>query len=149
MVRFSKDPSLLKLGAETFGSQCIVLAVDAKRRAGSWEVYVGGGRYPTGIDAVTWIEEAASLGAGEILLTSMDRDGTQSGYDLELLKQVSERVRIPLIASGGAGSPEHLLEGLQEGCADAVLAASIFHYDQYSIAEVKEYLSERGVTMRL
>jgi cyclase len=144
-----KDPSLISRGAEAFGSQCIVVAVDAKRSGESWEVYVGGGRYPTGIDAIKWIEEAADLGAGEILLTSMDRDGTQSGYDLELLRLVSERVRIPLIASGGAGSPEHLLAGLQEGCADAVLAASIFHYDQYRIAEVKEYLSLQGVTVRL
>jgi cyclase len=144
-----KDPSLIRRAAGAFGSQCIVLAVDAKRDGESWEVYVGGGRYPTGLDALRWIEEGAELGAGEILLTSMDRDGTQLGYDLELLRKVSERVRIPLIASGGAGSPAHLLEGLREGCADAVLAASIFHYDQYSIGEVKEYLSERGVTMRL
>jgi len=143
-----KDPSLIRRAAGAFGSQCIVLAVDAKRDGESWEVYVGGGRYPTGLDALQWIEKGAELGAGEILLTSMDRDGTQLGYDLELLRKVSERVRIPLIASGGAGSPAHLLEGLREGCADAVLAASIFHYDQYSIGEVKEYLSERGVTMR-
>jgi len=110
---------------------------------------VGGGRYPTGIDAVQWIKRAAELGAGEILLTSMDRDGTQQGYDLELLRKISELVRIPLIASGGAGSPAHLMEALTEGNADAVLAASIFHYDQYSIAQVKNYLSERGTTMRI
>jgi len=144
-----KDPTLIQRAARAFGSQCIVLAVDAKRCGESWEVYVGGGRYPTGIDAVQWIQKAADLGAGEILLTSMDRDGTQKGYDLELLRRISELVRIPLIASGGAGSPAHLLEGLTEGNADAVLAASIFHYDQYSIAEVKSYLSERGATMRL
>lgn len=144
-----KEPALISRGAEAFGSQCIVVAVDAKRVGESWEVYVGGGRYPTGVDALNWIEQAADLGAGEILLTSMDRDGTQSGYDLELLREVSKRVRIPLIASGGAGSPEHLLEALQEGCADAVLAASIFHYDQYSIAEAKEYLRRHGIPMRL
>lgn len=144
-----KDPSLIRRAAGAFGSQCIVLAVDAKRAGNSWEVYVGGGRYPTGIDAVQWIKRAAELGAGEILLTSMDRDGTQQGYDLELLRKISELVRIPLIASGGAGSPAHLMEGLTEGNADAVLAASIFHYDQYSIADVKNYLSERGTTMRL
>jgi cyclase len=144
-----KDPSLISRAAAAFGTQCIVVAVDAKRQSDSWEVYVGGGRYPTGIDALEWIDKAADLGAGEILLTSMDRDGTQSGYDLKLLRKVSERIRIPLIASGGAGSPAHLLEGLRKGCADAVLAASIFHYDQYSIAEVKQYLSKRGITMRL
>jgi cyclase len=144
-----KEPSLIQRAAGAFGSQCIVLAVDAKRSGGGWEVYVGGGRYPTGIDAVEWIQKAEALGAGEILLTSMDRDGTQQGYDLELLRTISELVRIPLIASGGAGSPEHLLEALAEGNADAVLAASIFHYDHYSISEVKSYLSERGTTMRL
>jgi cyclase len=143
-----KDPSLIRRGARAFGSQCIVLAVDAKRHAGSWQVYVGGGRYPTELDALVWIEEAAELGAGEILLTSMDRDGTQKGYDLELLRTVSERVGIPLIASGGAGSPQHLLEGFAEGRADAVLAASIFHYDQFSVGEVKEFLSSNGVTVR-
>ena len=144
-----KDPSLVRRAAGAFGSQCIVVAVDAKRSGNSWEVYVGGGRYPTGIDAVQWIKRAAELGAGEILLTSMDRDGTQQGYDLELLRKISELVRIPLIASGGAGSPAHLMEALTEGNADAVLAASIFHYDQYSIAQVKNYLSERGTTMRI
>jgi cyclase len=143
-----KDPSLIRRGARAFGSQCIVLAVDAKRNNGSWQVYVGGGRYATDRDALIWIEEAAELGAGEILLTSMDRDGTQVGYDLELLRTVSERVGIPVIASGGAGSPQHLLEGFTEGRADAVLAASIFHYDQYTIGEVKDFLNSNGVTVR-
>ena len=143
-----KDPQLIKDAALAFGSQCIVLAVDARRKGDSWEVYVGGGRYPTGIDALEWIRRGESLGAGEILLTSMDRDGTLEGYDLELLRRVSDASRIPLIASGGAGKPEHLLAGFQEGGADAVLAASIFHYGQYSIAQVKEFLSTNGVPMR-
>ena len=144
-----KNPELIRSAAATFGSQCIVLAVDAKREGESWEVYVGGGRYSTGIDALEWIAEAAELGAGEILLTSMDRDGTRDGYDLDLLSRISKLVRIPLIASGGAGSPHHLLEGLTQGGADAVLAASIFHYDQYTIREVKDFLQKSGVTVRL
>lgn len=144
-----KNPSLIQEGAEAFGSQCIVVAVDAKRIGDSWKVFVGGGRYETDRDALEWIDQAEQLGAGEILLTSMDRDGTQIGYDLELLIEVSRRIRIPVIASGGAGSPEHLLEGLQTGKADAVLAASIFHYDQHSITDVKRYLRENGVTVRL
>jgi cyclase len=144
-----KDPQLIKDAALAFGSQCIVLAVDARRKGDSWEVYVGGGRYPTGIDALEWIRRGESLGAGEILLTSMDRDGTLEGYDLELLRRVSDAARIPLIASGGAGKPEHLLAGFQEGGADAVLAASIFHYGQYSIGQVKKFLATNGVPMRL
>jgi len=143
-----KDPLLIQTAALAFGSQCIVLAVDARRKDDSWEVFVGGGRYPTGIDALEWIRRGESLGAGEILLTSMDRDGTLEGYDLELLRRVSDASRIPLIASGGAGKPEHLLAGFQEGGADAVLAASIFHYGQYSIADVKEFLAANGVPMR-
>jgi imidazole glycerol-phosphate synthase subunit HisF len=144
-----QNPELITRAASAFGSQCIVLAVDARRKDDAWEVFVGGGRYPTGLDALQWIREGERLGAGEILLTSMDRDGTLEGYDLELLKQVSEATRIPLIASGGAGKPEHLLAGLREGGADAVLAASIFHYDQYSIDEVKRYLAANGIPMRL
>jgi cyclase len=144
-----KAPELIREAALAFGSQCIVLAVDARRNATGWEVFVGGGRYPTGLDAVDWIRRGESLGAGEILLTSMDRDGTLEGYDLELLRRVSESTRIPLIASGGAGRPEHLLAGLREGGADAVLAASIFHYDQYSIRQVKEYLAANGIPVRL
>ncbi|MFB3903890.1 MAG: imidazole glycerol phosphate synthase subunit HisF [Acidobacteriota bacterium] len=143
-----KDPELIRKAASAFGSQCIVLAVDARRKGDSWEVYVGGGRYPTGIDALKWIQQGESLGAGEILLTSMDRDGTLAGYDLELLRRVSDTSRIPLIASGGAGKPEDLLAGFAEGGADAVLAASIFHYGQHSIAEVKKFLAEHGVPMR-
>ncbi|MFH1964398.1 MAG: imidazole glycerol phosphate synthase subunit HisF [Acidobacteriota bacterium] len=144
-----KNPSLVRECSRAFGSQCIVVAVDAKRSGESWEVYVGGGRWPTGKDAVEWICEAERLGAGEILLTSMDCDGTRDGYDLELLHRISELVRIPVIASGGAGSPEHLLEGFVKGNADAVLAASIFHYQEYTIKSVKEYLQEHGVTMRI
>jgi imidazole glycerol-phosphate synthase subunit HisF len=144
-----RDPSLIGRGAETFGSQCIVLAVDAKRTGDRWTVFVGGGRWSTDRDALQWIEEGEGRGAGEILLTSMDRDGTRDGYDLELLGEVAARVRIPVIASGGAGSPAHLLEGLTVGRADAVLAASIFHYGQYSVAEVKSYLADNGVCVRL
>jgi len=144
-----KNPSLISECSRAFGSQCIVVAVDAKRSGESWEVYVGGGRWQTGKDAVAWICEAERLGAGEILLTSMDCDGTKDGYDLELLYRISELVRIPVIASGGAGSPEHLLEGFTKGNADAVLAASIFHYQEYTIRSVKEFLRDNGVTMRL
>ena len=144
-----KNPQLIRECSIAFGSQCIVVAVDAKRSGESWEVYVGGGRWPTGKDAVEWICEAERLGAGEILLTSMDCDGTKDGYDLKLLNRISELVRIPVIASGGAGSPEHLLKGFTEGNADAVLAASIFHYQEYTIKSVKEYLQEHGVTMRM
>jgi len=144
-----KDPQLIRRGAEAFGSQCIVLAADVKRTGDRWIVYVGGGRWATDRDALEWIQEAEALGAGEILLTSMDRDGTQDGYDLELLKAVADLVRIPVIASGGAGSPRHLLEGFTIGKADAVLAASIFHYDRFSIRQVKAYLAENGVCIRL
>lgn len=144
-----KDPELIRKAALAFGSQCVVLAVDARRAAGNWEVFVGGGRYPTGLDALQWIRKGESLGAGEILLTSMDRDGTLEGYDIELLQLVSDAVRIPLIASGGAGKPDHLLAALREGRADAVLAASIFHYDQYSVGEVKRFLARHGIPVRL
>lgn len=143
-----RNPELLREAARAFGSQCIVLAVDAKRAKGSWKVFINGGRLETDRDALQWIRQAEDLGAGEILLTSMDRDGTQAGYDLELLRKVSELVRIPLIASGGAGSPRDLLDALEQGRADAVLAASIFHYDRYSIGHVKQYLAEHGVAMR-
>jgi len=143
-----RNPALIREAAAAFGSQCIVIAVDAKRSGNQWKVFTGGGRYETERDALEWIEEAENLGAGEILLTSMDRDGTQVGYDLVLLKEVADRTRIPVIASGGAGSPEHLLSALREGEADAVLAASIFHYERYSIAEVKEFLSREGVVVR-
>ena len=144
-----KNPQLIDGGAAAFGSQCIVLAVDAKWTGHGWTVFVGGGRWETNLDALEWISEAEQRGAGEILLTSMDRDGTQDGYDLRLLEEVSKRVRIPVIASGGAGSPQHLLDGLTVGRADAVLAASIFHYGRYSIGDVKAYLSRNGVAVRL
>jgi len=143
-----RNPGLLREGAQAFGSQCIVLAVDAKRSSNGWKVYLDGGRTETELSALAWIQEAEELGAGEILLTSMDRDGTQGGYDLELLRRVSESVRIPVIASGGAGTPQHLLEALTEGKADAVLAASIFHYGQHPIVEVKEYLAAHGMPIR-
>ena len=144
------DPTLVARGAEAFGSQCIVVAIDAKRRAdgSGWEVYTHGGRRPTGIDAVEWAARVEQLGAGEILLTSMDADGTQDGYDLALTAAVSGAVGIPVIASGGAGGPAHLYDAVTEGQADAVLAASIFHYGTYRIADVKQYLAERGVPVR-
>ncbi len=143
-----KDPDLIRRSAAAFGSQCIVLAVDVKRSAGGWTVFIGGGRVETDLDALDWIGKAEALGAGEILLTSMDCDGTQAGYDLELLRRVSRLVRIPLIASGGAGELQHLVAALREGAADAVLAASIFHYRQYSIAQVKSFLTKNGISMR-
>jgi cyclase len=146
-------PLLIRDAAERFGSQCIVVAIDARREPGPgrarWGVYTHGGRRPTGRDAVEWAQEAVRLGAGEILLTSMDRDGTKDGYDLELTRAVSETVEVPVIASGGAGSLEHLAEGLVEGRADAVLAASIFHFGIHTIAEAKQYLRQRGVEVRV
>ncbi len=144
-----QNPRLIELGALKFGSQCIVVAIDAKRRDGGWEVYIHGGRTPTGLDALEWAGKVAGLGAGEILLTSMDADGHQTGYDLELTRKVAEMVSIPVIASGGAGKPEHLYEAIVQGKADAVLAASIFHYGTHPIRQVKEYLRERGIPVRL
>lgn len=171
-----QDPELVRRSAERFGSQCIVLAIDAKRSAErrapraerqereadvdpsrlatlgsrlSWEVYIHGGRTPTGKDAIAWAIEGERLGAGEILLTSMDRDGTKDGYDLELTAAIAEAVGIPVIASGGAGSLEHLYEGLVAGKADAVLAASIFHYREFTIPAAKRFLAGRGVPVRL
>jgi len=144
-----KDSSFVKRASMRFGSQCIVIAIDAKRRRQGWEVYTHGGRVPTGIDAVLWAEQMEELGAGEILLTSMDRDGTKDGYDIELTRTISENVDFPVIASGGVGKLEHLYDGLALGKASAVLAASIFHYREYSIAQVKSYLKEKGVTVRL
>ena len=150
MAAAIKDPSIIKEGAEKFGNQCIVLAVDAKRNGeNSWEVYINGGRTPTGIDCLEWVKKAVSLGAGEILLTSMDADGTKNGYDIPLTRAVSEAVNVPVIASGGAGKLEHFYEVLTEGKADAVLAASVFHYGEFSIRQVKEYLKSRGVEVRL
>jgi len=142
-------PSLITEGAETFGSQCIVVAIDARRRSSDeWDVFTHGGRKNVGWDAVEWAQRAEQLGAGEILLTSMDRDGTRDGYDLELTRTIASAVRIPVIASGGAGRLEHFYEALTEGGASAVLAASLFHFGQYKIAEVKDYLRGRGVVMR-
>ena len=133
-----------------YGAQCIVVAIDAKRRAdgAGWEVYSHGGRQNTGLDAVAWARRMADLGAGEILLTSMDRDGTQSGFDLALTRAVAEAVPVPVIASGGVGTLDYLADGVQQGLADAVLAASIFHYGQHTVAEAKARMAERGITVR-
>ena len=145
-----KNPQLIAEGAKLFGSQCIVLAIDARRCGeNKWEVYVHGGRTPTGIDAVEWAKQGVVLGAGEILLTSMDADGTKNGYDIPLTKAVSEAVNVPVIASGGAGKLEDFYEVLTEGGADAVLAASVFHYKTFTIQEVKEYLRDRGIEVRI
>ena len=168
-----RDPKFIKKAAERFGSQCIVVAIDAKRCKGasgeppewfdsvkeldlapptdkeSWEIYTHGGRKPRGIDAVQWARYMEHLGAGEILLTSMDRDGTKDGYDIPLTSTISESVNIPVIASGGAGNLEHLYEALADGKADAVLAASIFHYREYTVKETKEYLDSKGIPVRL
>jgi cyclase len=140
-------PELLTEMARVFGDQCVVLAVDARRRGDGWEVVVAGGRTPTGRDAVEWVREGVERGAGEILLTSMDRDGTKDGYDLELVRAVATAVDVPVIASGGVGEPRHMVEGIEAG-ADAVLAASIFHYGEFSIDAVREQLSAAGVPMR-
>ncbi|MEO0453188.1 MAG: imidazole glycerol phosphate synthase subunit HisF [Verrucomicrobiota bacterium] len=142
-------PELISEGADAFGVQCIVLAVDAKRKdEGGWEVFTRGGRTPTGIDVIEWVTKAVKLGAGEILLTSMDADGTQAGYDLELTRAVSEEVPVPVIASGGAGEMSHFAEALVEGKASAVLAASLFHFGQLTVPTLKEYLSEQGIPIR-
>ena len=145
-----KRPELIREGAEKFGSQCIVLAVDARHNGeNSWEVYINGGRTPTGLDCLEWVKKAVDLGAGEILLTSMDADGTKAGYDIPLTRAVSETVSVPVIASGGAGELAHFYDVLTDGRADAVLAASVFHYGQFTIKQVKEYLRSRGVEVRL
>lgn len=144
-----KSPDLLSAGADRFGAQCIVLAIDARRRDSGWEVYVNGGRIPTGIDAVEWAARGVELGAGEILLTSMDADGTLAGYDLELTRAVAEAVTVPVIASGGAGTPAHFAEVLREGKADAALAASLFHDGKLKIAELKRELQLQGIPIRI
>ncbi len=141
-------PELISEAAYKFGSQCVVAAIDAKRNGSGWEVYVHGGRTPMGIDAVEWAVKCESLGAGEILLTSMDEDGQKKGYDLELTRAVSERVGIPVIASGGAGALEHFYDAFTVGKADAVLAASLFHFGEIPIPELKKYLSEKGIPVR-
>ncbi|MBR5765204.1 MAG: imidazole glycerol phosphate synthase subunit HisF [Lachnospiraceae bacterium] len=145
------DPELISRAADKFGSQCVVVAIDAKRRedGSGWNIFKNGGRVDMGIDAIGWAMKACSLGAGEILLTSMDCDGTKAGYDIELTKLVSENVDIPVIASGGAGNKEHFLEALTDGMADAALAASLFHYKELEIKELKEYLRNKGVPVRL
>ena len=145
-----RNPDLIRQCAERFGSQCVVLAVDARRKSGGgWKVFTHGGRTPAGLDALDWIRQAVSLGAGEILLTSMDADGTKDGYDCELTRAVAEAVAVPVIASGGAGTLKHLLDVLQNGKADAVLAASIFHFGTYTIRETKQYLKDNGIPVRL
>jgi cyclase len=144
------NPALVEESARRFGSQAIVVAVDAKARAsGGWEVYTHGGRKPTGLDAVEWAARMAALGAGEILLTSMDRDGTRSGFDLELTRAVARAVPVPVIASGGVGTLEHLAQGVELGEADAVLAASVFHYGEFSVGEAKRFMAARGIEMRM
>lgn len=145
------NPMLISEAADKFGSQCVVVAIDAKRRAdgAGWNIFKNGGRVDMGIDAVEWAVKAAELGAGEILLTSMDCDGTKAGYDIELTRTVAENVPIPVIASGGAGTKEHFKEALVEGKAEAVLAASLFHYKELEIRELKEYLREQGISVRL
>jgi len=143
------DPEIVREGSQEYGAQCIVVAIDARRRtSGGWEVVTHGGRTATGLDAVAWSEQVCALGAGEILLTSMDRDGTKTGYDIELLQAIGTAVDVPIIASGGVGTLEHLYEGAAAGGAGALLAASIFHFGQHSVREAKAYLSERGLVIR-
>jgi len=144
-----KRPDVINEGANEFGCQCIVVAIDAKKEAnGSWGIYTHGGRTPTGIDAIEWAREVYQRGAGEILLTSMDADGTKDGYDIELTRAVSEAVNIPVIASGGAGNLDHMVDVLEQGRADAVLAASIFHFGEYSVADAKSHLASKGIPIR-
>lgn len=143
-----KNPKLIAQGANSFGSQCIVLAIDAKKTGSSWEVYIKGGRENTGIDAIKWAREGVKLGAGEILLTSMDRDGTKKGFDIELTRRISEAASIPVIASGGAGEKQDFLEVFTEGKADAALAASLFHFGKLRITNLKSYLSDNNIEIR-
>ena len=143
-----ENPGLIKEASKKFGSQCIVLAIDAKRKGNSWEVYTYGGRKATGIDAVVWAKKGAALGAGEILLTSMDRDGTKIGFDLKLTKAISEAVNVPIIASGGVGNLKHFSDGFKKGKADAALAASIFHYGEYTVKNIKDFLKKQKVCVR-
>jgi imidazole glycerol-phosphate synthase subunit HisF len=143
------DPDVIRRASERYGAQCIVVAIDAKRQAhGGWHVYTHGGRQDTGLDAVAWARRMAEQGAGEILLTSMDRDGTRAGFDLELTRAVADAVPVPVIASGGVGTLEHLADGITRGAADAVLAASIFHYGQHTVGEAKALMAARGITVR-
>ncbi|MEJ2443564.1 MAG: imidazole glycerol phosphate synthase subunit HisF [Exilibacterium sp.] len=149
-----RNPDFVKQASDRFGAQCIVVAIDAKKvsgedEAGRWEIFTHGGRQRTGIEAIAWARRMADYGAGEILLTSMDRDGTKNGFDLTLTRKISEAIPIPVIASGGVGNLQHLADGIIEGKADAVLAASIFHFGEYSVAEAKAYMSQRGIEVRL
>jgi len=143
-----RNPELIREAAEHFGRQCIVVAIDAKRTENGWEIFTHGGRRATGIDAIEWAEQAARLGAGELLVTSMDRDGTKAGFDNDLMAEIAQRVRIPIIASGGVGELKDLVDGIEQGRADAVLAASIFHFGEYSIAEAKQALADAGISVR-
>jgi imidazole glycerol-phosphate synthase subunit HisF len=143
------NPQLVKDAADRYGSQCIVVAIDAKRRGDHWEVFTHGGRTATGLDAIEWAKKMENLGAGELLLTSMDRDGTKSGFDLELTRAISDAVDIPIIASGGVGNLQHLVDGVKEGRADAVLAASIFHFSEHGIEDAKRYMQRHGIEVRL
>ena len=149
-TRAVENPDIIKQAAEKFGNQCIVVAIDARKiKSGKWEIFTHGGRNATGLDALEWSKKVAKLGAGEILLTSMDRDGTKDGFDIELTKTISEAVNIPVIASGGVGNLDHLAEGILFGRADAVLAASIFHFGEYSIADAKKKLLEKNIEVRI
>ncbi|OJZ19113.1 MAG: imidazole glycerol phosphate synthase subunit HisF [Thiobacillus sp. 65-29] len=143
------NPQLVKDASDRYGSQCIVVAIDSKRVGDRWEVFTHGGRKATGLDAIEWAKQMEGLGAGELLLTSMDRDGTKSGFDLALTRAISDAVGIPIIASGGVGTLQHLVDGVKEGHADAVLAASIFHFGEYGIREAKEYMQQHGIEVRL
>ncbi|HEY6044718.1 MAG TPA: imidazole glycerol phosphate synthase subunit HisF [Nitrosospira sp.] len=144
-----QNPELVEAAADRYGSQCIVVAIDAKRTENGWEVFTHGGRRATGLDAVEWAKKMQALGAGEILLTSMDRDGTRNGFDLALTRAVSDAVEVPVIASGGVGNLDHLAQGITQGHADAVLAASIFHYGEYTVRQAKEYMAQHGIEVRL
>jgi cyclase len=143
-----ENPSLITEGAKIFGSQCIVLSIDAKRHNDSWYAYTHGGRNNSGIDAISWAKEGADLGAGEILLNSIDKDGTKEGYDIELTRKISDSVNIPVIASGGAGNPQQMVDAVKEGKADAVLLASLLHYGEYTIKNIKKYLKEKEICVR-